>query len=90
MPPVGFGPTISELERAKTVRALDRAATAIGKNSIQRKFSFSGDICSQSTLIVTVLATKQRMCFEVTSHICGHLRSGKCELSLLVCVVLGL
>jgi hypothetical protein len=27
---VGFEPTISVLERAKTVRALDRAATAIG------------------------------------------------------------
>jgi hypothetical protein len=31
MPPVGFEPTISVLERAKTVRVLDRAATAIGK-----------------------------------------------------------
>jgi hypothetical protein len=31
MPPVGFGPTISVLERAKTVLALDRAATAIGR-----------------------------------------------------------
>jgi hypothetical protein len=30
MPPVGFEPTISVLERAKTVRALDRAVTAIG------------------------------------------------------------
>jgi hypothetical protein len=30
MPPVGFEPKISVLERAKTVRALDRAATAIG------------------------------------------------------------
>jgi hypothetical protein len=28
---VGFESTISVLERAKTVRALDRAATAIGK-----------------------------------------------------------
>jgi hypothetical protein len=27
---VGFEPTISVLERAKTVRALDRAATVIG------------------------------------------------------------
>jgi hypothetical protein len=27
---VGFEPTIAVLERAKTVRALDRAATAIG------------------------------------------------------------
>jgi hypothetical protein len=30
MPPVGFKPTITVLERAKTVLALDRAATAIG------------------------------------------------------------
>jgi hypothetical protein len=30
MSPVGFEPTISVLERAKTVHALDRAATAIG------------------------------------------------------------
>jgi hypothetical protein len=30
MPPVGFEPTISVLERAKTVRALDRATTAVG------------------------------------------------------------
>jgi hypothetical protein len=29
---VGFEPTISVLERAKTVHALDRAATAIGDN----------------------------------------------------------
>jgi hypothetical protein len=28
---VGFEPTISVLERAKTVRALDLAATAIGQ-----------------------------------------------------------
>jgi hypothetical protein len=27
---VGFEPTIAVLERAKTVRALDRSATAIG------------------------------------------------------------
>jgi hypothetical protein len=30
MPPVGFEPTISVLERTKTARALERAATAIG------------------------------------------------------------
>jgi hypothetical protein len=28
MPPVGFEPTVLVLERAKTVRALDRAAAA--------------------------------------------------------------
>jgi hypothetical protein len=33
MPPVGFESTISELKRAKAVRALDRPATAIGKMS---------------------------------------------------------
>jgi hypothetical protein len=32
MPLVGFESTISVLERAKTVRALDRAATAIGSD----------------------------------------------------------
>jgi hypothetical protein len=32
MPPVGFETTNSVLERAKTVRALDHAATAIGIN----------------------------------------------------------
>jgi hypothetical protein len=31
MPAVGFKPTISVLERAKAVHALDRAVTAIGK-----------------------------------------------------------
>jgi hypothetical protein len=30
MPRVGFKPTIPVFERAKTVRALDREATAIG------------------------------------------------------------
>jgi hypothetical protein len=34
MPPVGFEPTIAVLQRAKTVRALDRAATAIGRMKI--------------------------------------------------------
>jgi hypothetical protein len=34
---VGFEPTIPVLEQAKTVRALDRAATAIGKNAEQIK-----------------------------------------------------
>jgi hypothetical protein len=32
MPPVGFELTIAVLERAKTVRALDRADTAIGSS----------------------------------------------------------
>jgi hypothetical protein len=31
---VGFEPTIAVLERAKTVRALDRSATAIGYSKI--------------------------------------------------------
>jgi hypothetical protein len=34
IPPVGFEPTIPVLERAKTVRALDRAATAIGSRLV--------------------------------------------------------
>jgi hypothetical protein len=32
---VGFEPTIAVLERAKTVRALDRSTTAIGKVKIE-------------------------------------------------------
>jgi len=36
MPGVGFEPTISVLERPKTVRALDRAATETGKNLIKK------------------------------------------------------
>jgi hypothetical protein len=32
MPPVGFEPTISVLERAKAVHVLDREATVIGGN----------------------------------------------------------
>jgi hypothetical protein len=35
---VGFEPTIAVLERAKTVRALDRSATAIGKNKVTNDF----------------------------------------------------
>jgi hypothetical protein len=34
MPRVGFEPTIPLLERAKTVHALDRAATVIGRNAL--------------------------------------------------------
>jgi hypothetical protein len=34
MPPLKLEPTVSVLERAKTVRALDRAATAIGTNKL--------------------------------------------------------
>jgi hypothetical protein len=34
---VGFEPTIAVLERAKTVRALDRSATAIGIYKIEEK-----------------------------------------------------
>jgi hypothetical protein len=33
MPPMGFEPTISAFERAKTVHALDRAAAVIGAYS---------------------------------------------------------
>jgi hypothetical protein len=42
MPPVGFEPTISVLERGKTVRALDREATAIG-NSMKWQSSFEDE-----------------------------------------------
>jgi hypothetical protein len=37
---VGFEPTIAVLERAKTVRALDRSATAIGCMSMCVYFVF--------------------------------------------------
>jgi hypothetical protein len=36
---VGFEPTIAVLERAKTVRALYRSATAIGYTENEEKFS---------------------------------------------------
>jgi hypothetical protein len=36
MPRVGFEPTITAFERAKTVHVLDRAATAIGIVVIKR------------------------------------------------------
>jgi hypothetical protein len=34
MPPVGFEPTIAVLERANTVRVLDRAAAVIGRKQV--------------------------------------------------------
>jgi hypothetical protein len=37
---VGFEPTIAVLERAKTVRALERSATAIGKRRIKVSFPY--------------------------------------------------
>jgi hypothetical protein len=37
MPPVGFETTISVLERAKAVRVLGRAATAIGWIKLKKK-----------------------------------------------------
>jgi hypothetical protein len=44
MPPVGFKPTISVLERAKTVHALDRADTAIDIYSyMSQKYEFLPD-----------------------------------------------
>jgi hypothetical protein len=52
MPPVGFERTISVLERAKTVRALDRAVTAIGplyirkENKNRRKYQFTLELTS--------------------------------------------
>jgi hypothetical protein len=41
MPLVGFETTISVLERAKIVRAFDRAATAIGVKRIDGKLCYS-------------------------------------------------
>jgi hypothetical protein len=39
---VGFEPTIAVLERAKTVRALDRSATAIGTSILEIIFVKEG------------------------------------------------
>jgi hypothetical protein len=50
MPAVGFESTISVLERAKTVRALDRAATPIGTNNLKSKQY------NMSSIILTVIA----------------------------------
>jgi hypothetical protein len=41
MPPVEFEPTISVLERAKTIHALDRAATAIKRSFLLISFADS-------------------------------------------------
>jgi hypothetical protein len=56
MSPVGFEPTMSVLERAKTVHASDRAATVIGYSNIRKpKYSCHMDgllvACSQGTLL---------------------------------------
>jgi hypothetical protein len=45
MPPVEFEATISVLDRAKTVRALDRSATAIGYQN-KRSLIFLEDTAS--------------------------------------------
>jgi hypothetical protein len=42
---VGFEPTISVLERAKTVRALDRSTTVIGFQDLKRKLEARGNAC---------------------------------------------
>jgi hypothetical protein len=42
MPLVGFEPTISVLERAKTVRVLDHAVTAIGSRNMHADLSGRG------------------------------------------------
>jgi hypothetical protein len=63
MPPVGFEPTIAVLERAKTVRALDRAATAIGflriwASSDQLRNFKSHNSCGISSSAQQVLASE--------------------------------
>jgi hypothetical protein len=40
MPLMGFEPTIPVFERAKTVRALDRAATVIGQDDGMGTYKF--------------------------------------------------
>jgi hypothetical protein len=47
MPWVGFEPPIPALERAKTVHALDRAATVIGKSNTEHfwhRYSHEHDV----------------------------------------------
>jgi hypothetical protein len=39
---VGFEPTIAVLERAETVRALDRSATAIGNEMLKKEIRKKG------------------------------------------------
>jgi hypothetical protein len=51
--PVGFEPTISMLERAKTVRTLDRAAAAIGGIVIEEKSAVLGETSYSTTLSTT-------------------------------------
>jgi hypothetical protein len=47
MPRVGFEPTIPVFERAKTVHALDRAATVIGKERFcDDQIKERGDVCN--------------------------------------------
>jgi hypothetical protein len=50
---VGFEPTIAVLERAKTVRALDRSTTAIGNVLTETKlFGTMGDEMLESSRIL--------------------------------------
>jgi hypothetical protein len=48
MPQVGFEPTIAVFERAKTVQALDRAATVIGSG-------FAASVKGEKGKVVPVL-----------------------------------
>jgi hypothetical protein len=69
MPPVGFEPTISVLERAKTFHALDRTATVIGStytttipildiiHRLSNEDSFSGTgVCLRLQVVPTELS----------------------------------
>jgi hypothetical protein len=59
MPPVGFEFTMSVLERAKTVRALDRATTAIGvhsfvcRKSLENNVALLSDRLQASTIVLS-------------------------------------
>jgi hypothetical protein len=66
MPPVGFESTISVLERAKTVRALDRAGTAIG---IVKIYVLSFTTFQSLTLHICELKLLNLFSLEVEIHV---------------------
>jgi hypothetical protein len=50
MPGVGFEPMIQVFEQAKTVHALDRAATVIGtQNSYEQSICLKTRVCKSAT-----------------------------------------
>jgi hypothetical protein len=52
MPRVGFEPTIPVLERAKTVRVLDRAATGIGVSNCSSRIILESKFIFLNILVI--------------------------------------